>query len=80
MTVATEVMICVRLWFKRLADRIHIIGDAGKHLTVAGAVKVFERHAVDLFSDVLAETVGDIHCHIGHDPALTVTQQGGNHV
>src|SRR5450759_973582 len=32
---------------KRLADRVHIIGDARKYLAVAGAVKVFERQAVD---------------------------------
>ena len=47
-TVTTEVMIWVRLWFKRLADGVHIVGDARKHFTVVGAVKIPQRHAVDL--------------------------------
>ena len=56
-----------------LADRIHIIGDARKHLTLVGAVKVTQRHAVDLFSDILAELVGDLHRDTGHDPALDIS-------
>ena len=57
---------------ERLADSIHIIGDAREHLALVGAVKVTQRHAVDLFGDVLAEAVGDLHRDTGHDPALDV--------
>ncbi len=55
-----------------LADGVHIIGYARKHLALVGAVKVTQRHAVDLFGDILAEFVGDLHRDTGHDPALDV--------
>ena len=45
-----------------------------------GAVKVFQRHAVDLLGNILAELVGDFGCNTGHDPALDIVDQGGDQV
>ena len=59
-----------------LVDCIDIIGDARKNFTLAGAVEILERHAVDLFGNILAEAVGDIRGNIGHDPTLDITEQG----
>ena len=47
---------------------------------MAGAIKVFEGQAVDLGGDIPAETVGNVHGDIGHDPALDVAEDGGSQV
>ena len=36
------------------------------------AVEVSQRHPVDLFGDVLAESIADIHGHARHDPTLNI--------
>ena len=47
---------------------------------MAGAIEVFEGQAVDLGGDIPAETVGNVHGDIGHDPALDVAEDGGGQV
>jgi len=59
-----------------VVDRVDVVGQPREHLAVAGAVKVAQRHTVDLFSNVAPQPVSDIGRDPGHDPALDVVQQG----
>ena len=47
---------------------------------MAGLIKVFERQAVDLFRNVVAEIVCDLHRHPGHQPALDIGESGAGDI
>ena len=53
-----------------LAQRVHIVGDAGQHLAHGAFFKVGKGQAVDLFADLAAEVVADFLGKAGHEPAL----------
>ena len=42
---------------------------------MGGAVKILERHTVDLLGEVAAEAIRNIRGHVCHDPALDVGKQ-----
>jgi len=63
-----------------LTDGVHVVGYAGENLSVAGTVKIFQRYAINLGGDFLAEPVGHFRGHIRHDPSLNVRKQGGKQV
>ena len=79
-TVVTEVMICVRLWLSVwLTVSTSLVTRESTSPWLVPS-KYSQRHAVDLFGDVLAEAVGDLHRHAGHDPALDVAEHGRDQV
>ena len=53
-----------------LAQRVHIVGDAGQHLAHGALFKVGKGQAVDLFADLTAEIVAHLLRKTGHQPAL----------
>ena len=65
---------------ERLADGVHIVGDAAEHVAVAGVVEVFERQLVDFRADRFAQLLCGALCHVRHQPALHVAQHRIAHV
>ena len=53
-----------------LAQRVHIVGNAGQHFTHGAFFKVGKGQAVDLFADLTAEVVAHLLRKTGHQPAL----------
>jgi hypothetical protein len=75
-TVTAEETICERLWPKGLVDGIHIIGEAGKHFAMGGAVEVAQGQAMDFFTDLAAHPIGNVNGNPGHNPSLEIAQDG----
>ena len=65
---------------QRLADGVHIVGDAGQHVAVADLVEVFERQPVDLDRDRFAQPLGGALGDVGHHPALHIAEHGVSRV
>ena len=63
-----------------LAQRVHIVGDAGKDLTNGALFKVGQRQAVDLFADLAAEIIADFLGQAAHQPALNKAERRGQQV
>ena len=63
-----------------LPQRVHIVGDAGKHLAHGALFKVRQRQAVDLFTDLAAEVVADLLGKAGHQPALNKAESAAQQV
>ena len=63
-----------------LAQRVHIVGDAGQHLAHGALFKVGKGQAVDLFADLLAEVVADFLGKAGHEPALNKAEGAAQQV
>ena len=55
---------------ERLAERVHVVGDAAEHVTLAVAVEVAHGDDRDLLGDLLAHAVADLLRDAGHEPAL----------
>ena len=63
-----------------LAQRIHVVCNAGQHLADGALFKVGQRQAVDLFADLVAEVVADLLRQAGHEPALNEAERRGQQV
>ena len=59
---------------ERLADGVHIVGDAGEYVAVADLVEVFERQLVDFDRDRFAQALGGALGDVRHHPALHVAE------
>ena len=63
-----------------LAQRVHIVGDAGQHLAHGALFKVGKGQAVDLFANLLAEVVAGFLGKAGHEPALNKAEGAAQQV
>ncbi len=79
-TVVTEVMIWVRLWLSvwLTVSTSLVIRESTSPWLVPS--KYCSGMRLIFCGNILAEAVGDVHGHAGHDPALDVGKQGGDQV
>ena len=63
-----------------LAQRVHIVGDAGQYLADGALFKVGQRQAVDFFADLVAEIIADLLGQTTHEPALDKAECRGKQV
>ena len=57
-----------------LPQRIHIIGNSGKHIPYCPGFKVFQRHPVDFPGNLIPETVTELLGNACHNPPLDKRQ------
>ena len=60
---------------QRLRNRVHIVGNSAQHIAMAGSVKIFERHTVDLLRNIPPQPVGHLLRDAGGDVSLNVLKQ-----
>ena len=65
---------------ERLADGVHIVGDAAEHIAVADLVEIPERQLVDLHADGFAQLLCGALRDVRHHPALHVAQHRVPHI
>ena len=63
-----------------LAQRVHIVGDAGQYLADGALFKVGQRQTVDFFADLVAEIIADLLGQTAHEPALDKAECRGKQV
>ena len=63
-----------------LPQGVHIVGNAGKHLTHRAFFKIGKRQPVDFFADAVAEVIADLLRKPGHQPALDKAERGAEQI
>ena len=57
---------------ERLRYGIHVVGNAGERIAKAVRIKVFQRHAIDLFADIGTHSVSHSAGNGIHNKGLTI--------
>ena len=65
---------------QRLADGVHIVGDAGEHVAGGGGLEVADRQAVDFVGYAVTQAPVDLLCDDGHHQPCYKTQQRADDV